>query len=954
MGKRHLKMLKSLTKPKSLRKKHFNEVLNEEILKTTDVDLTENLLDSAKYLWFKKKNWSYGMPTFLSVLLVCVLLTYQNCTGGGGAGGDGGNTRSVSSNSEAVVLPEFNESCTPRVSYTNSSLRIHCIKENAFLYGAHISINGKLCTNVAIVNKSEFFCDIPSNDIGIYDITVLNTDSNLVILPKAIGYQNSPLSFYGAQIEYGKSARLQATGGIPPYYYYKKGGLGKIEVTGVYTAPELQEGKSEIYVLDSIGQRLDTSVDVVSPSFYGEPRYVTLAPGDQTGFVGKGGLPPYSFRISSGEGIIDSGGVFSLPLDAKVGTTIVSVSDSKGRIYNSYVTISAVAISPTSKTISLNNAISFSVSGGKAPYKFSTDPAMGNFDGQGRFVPIKVGITKVRVSDSLGNYSESSIVINAPFSVINSNVKTVVGSITKTNISGGVPPYKFPVLTIGVFDSNGNFSASKTGQANAQIIDAISNTITVSLEVAPALSASYISPMRIDEQQGIIVSGGFAPYQYNLINSSGGSISQTGTYFPETSTSTSLIQIKDTYGHTLNVNIEKIQPNIATTASLSMPSQGKQSFRVSGTYPPFQVELVNPEAGSFDPQNLAFVSPWNSAPARFKITDSLGFEKLFNIEKVPGGKKVEADKFILLKSGNIIAKVKNPKYGTSSSELVSLEPDGDVSSFYVGGQGQDFFASNADDIYILDGTLLIRRNNSLFDSRQLYPSFSFPSRPVLTGGTGGVFVLGSSSYYAHFKSDLTQMKVSQPFSDFFDSRILFSNFVERDSLGFNYKVLGSGVGSIFQLKINTSDGNFQSSRERLKSNNAHVLCRFSNGDLLAIDNYPLSFVVYDSTYLNEVFRSPPIEVFSTFVGAFRNEQGYQLHSVDTSWEFGYSENLGAPPNKGTPFTWSGFGKSLPIKDRCISYSTSFFESLDGDFYIHMYGGKPPYLIHKFNSVGVEQ
>lgn len=103
MGKRHLKMLKNLAKPRTEKKNNFAQILNETMIKEEGTPLTEELLDSAKYFWFKKKKWNLGMPTMFSVLLVCILLTYQNCNGANG--GTGGLTSLL--NGTAVSNPSY-------------------------------------------------------------------------------------------------------------------------------------------------------------------------------------------------------------------------------------------------------------------------------------------------------------------------------------------------------------------------------------------------------------------------------------------------------------------------------------------------------------------------------------------------------------------------------------------------------------------------------------------------------------------------------------------------------------------------------------------------------------------------------------------------------------------------------------------------------------------------------
>lgn len=122
------------------------------------------------------------------------------------------------------------------------------------------------------------------------------------------------------------------------------------------------------------------------------------------------GAPTYS--IVSGGGSIDSStGVFTAPnID---GTSLIQVTDSLGETATASIQVfSALGISPTSANRHVGEGISFSVSGGVAPYYYQVISGGGYIDNSGYYIaPTYPCSSLVRATDLFGNHIDASVTV---------------------------------------------------------------------------------------------------------------------------------------------------------------------------------------------------------------------------------------------------------------------------------------------------------------------------------------------------------------------------------------------------------------------------------------------------------------------------------------------------------------------------------------------------------------
>ncbi|MDH5679963.1 MAG: hypothetical protein OEZ36_00130, partial [Spirochaetota bacterium] len=175
-------------------------------------------------------------------------------------------------------------------------------------------------------------------------------------------------------VDTGDAITFSAVGGTAPYSYSIISGVGgTITSAGVYTAPGTT-GSDTIQVTDSIGGTNTTIVQIGHPGLpVISPSAITLITNATQTFTASGGFAPYTYSVATGTGTINATtGLYTAPATAESST--VKVTDFLGYTATATLTVNAplpLTISPTSASVALSGAASFTASGGVPPYTYT-------------------------------------------------------------------------------------------------------------------------------------------------------------------------------------------------------------------------------------------------------------------------------------------------------------------------------------------------------------------------------------------------------------------------------------------------------------------------------------------------------------------------------------------------------------------------------------------------------
>ena len=373
--------------------------------------------------------------------------------------------------------------------------------------------------------------------------------SNITINPALV---ISPLT---KTLAVNDTATFTATGGVTPYSFaMATGSAGTvISSTGVYTAP-IASGTDTVVVTDARGNT-STATVTINPALAILPTSKTLAVNNTFTFTASGGVGTYVFALSSGTGSINSGsGLYTAP--AAAGTASVKVTDSLGNTAFAVVTIkAALAISPASQQMAINNTFTFTGSAGVSPYTYSIFSGIGSVNANSGLytAPGSTGTAQVRVTDSLGNTANATVTVN-PALALNPASKTLaVGNSFTFGATGGSLAYAYSLLSGGgvMNPATGNYTAPGTsGTATVQVMDSLGNASSGTVTINPAIS---ISPTTIDIAGGAprtFSSAGGVPSDTYSVTVGGGSVTPaTGIYTAPATTGTATIQVADSLGN---------------------------------------------------------------------------------------------------------------------------------------------------------------------------------------------------------------------------------------------------------------------------------------------------------------------------------------------------------------------------------------------------------------------
>lgn len=344
----------------------------------------------------------------------------------------------------------------------------------------------------------------------------------------AINIVSLGLTPMNAALTVGDALTFSASGGTPPYSWSSSNSLVAAIGATTGTLSALAVGSTSVSVVDNNGLTATSNLISVAaaqaPVPPPPPAPLSLTPqssvlgvGQTLQFNASGGLPPYIWRSTiTAVGTVNDGGMLT---GLSPGSINISITDAAGASLSSgAITVRRIDVTPATASVVAGNTMSFSASGGNAPYSWSTsDSNVAIINANGLLTALNPGSTVVIATDVDGaNSIASAVTVTSPpvqlnitpqsgILVVGDNVTfTATGSTAALSWASSNPAIAsidanglLTVLSPGIFvvtvnDSNGNSGSSGIFSvlAAAPVIAVSPNTATVDTGTTLQFSAT--------------------------------------------------------------------------------------------------------------------------------------------------------------------------------------------------------------------------------------------------------------------------------------------------------------------------------------------------------------------------------------------------------------------------------------------------------------------------------
>lgn len=318
---------------------------------------------------------------------------------------------------------------------------------------------------------------------------------------------------------------------------------GAITSGGEYRAGLLGDVTDVVVLADSAGNETTLSVRVTS-GLELSPSGPHVAPGSTFGFVaagGSGGAYLYTLTKNASGASLNRFGVYTAGPTAGV-VDVVQVRDGYGNTKTANVSVDAIAIAPSTASVSAGTTRAFVASGGSgAAYAWSlaSTPSGGTINAFGVYTAgLVAGTTDVvRVVDSSGNVSTARVTVTGPVITPSSASVASLASLGFVAAGGaGGYTWSFAANRSGASLTRfGLYTAgAKAGVTDiVQVEDSRGNTSVTSVSVTGGPTISPAAPsVTIGGAIGFVAADGSGDgYAWSLAaRPSGGSITSFGVY----------------------------------------------------------------------------------------------------------------------------------------------------------------------------------------------------------------------------------------------------------------------------------------------------------------------------------------------------------------------------------------------------------------------------------------
>jgi hypothetical protein len=365
--------------------------------------------------------WSRCAPLAVAIALL------SGC--GGGGGGDGG------------------QPTPPTLALSTASLTVGAGgKETAVATGGQPPYTYSITSGGGSIDSATGVFAAPSgNGTIVIEVTDSRGASARVTLTVSVLTLNPP----STTADSGGLVGFTPSGGAPPYTYNVVSGGGSVTPSGQFTAPT-GPTTSVVGVTDSTGANVQANVTVNLPLVVPN-NDVAIGIGSTYKIDASGGQGPFTYKVLSGGGTVDSDGNYSASKTA--GSVVVQITDSLGSV--SQITLNVgntIAVTPASATLTASSGqtVQFTGGNGVAPYTYTLASGSGSIDSQGVYTVGAVsGLNTIKIVDSLGNLGFAQV--RALRIRVNGGVFSTVSDSTSLYLGGrftAANPYSTPRLAV--------------------------------------------------------------------------------------------------------------------------------------------------------------------------------------------------------------------------------------------------------------------------------------------------------------------------------------------------------------------------------------------------------------------------------------------------------------------------------------------------------------------------
>lgn len=391
------------------------------------------------------------------------------------------------------------------------------------------------------------------DSLGNTSSTNLNVVEPLVISPSSL------------TLAVNNQQTFTSTGGATPYSYSIDSGGGTINsATGVYTAPGVTS-VTVVRVTDSFGQTSSASVTINGPLAL-SPLASFVVTNQNLTFSATGGVPPFVFSLTSGDGSINSStGVYTAPTTP--GAVGIRVTDSMANQVDTTLTVvEPLNLTAPSSTLLQDDQITFVGSGGQAPLVYSIVSGGGIIDSAtGEYTaPSVSGTVIVRVTDAFNQTANFILEIYGPLEITPTTLTLAPTNTYDFNSSGG-----YGAITFSIFSGSGSIDPA-SGEFVAGMIaetviiratDSLGSTADATVTVNGALSLSPLTfKMSMNSQRSFVATNGVPPYTFSIEDGGGSIDSSTGAYTAPSFSDTVVIRVTDSLNNFVESNVTVVTP----------------------------------------------------------------------------------------------------------------------------------------------------------------------------------------------------------------------------------------------------------------------------------------------------------------------------------------------------------------------------------------------------------